>query len=128
MEVKQKIQNRPVQNIQTGEKLQTWSKIVSEIKEAGKIMLYTNLMNSSASKLNDMVIGIEFPKGITAFGKTIIEKSENISELERRLSIECGNPMRVKYIYDNAQAEVKEAENPIETFAQDNDIPFNVVD
>ena len=37
----------------------------NEGKEAGKIMLYTNLMNSTASKLNDMVIGIEFPKGIT---------------------------------------------------------------
>jgi len=119
---------RQVQNIQTGDKLQTWPKIVSELKDSGKIMLYTNLINSTASKLNDMIIGIEFPKGLTPFGKTILEKSENISELERRLSLECGKPMKVKYINEKPQNVVQEQANPIQSFAQDNDIPFSIID
>ena len=119
---------RPVQNIQTGEKLGTWPKIVNELKEAGKIMLYTNLMNSTASKLNDMVIGIEFPKGITPFGKTILEKNENITELERRISMECGKPMKIKYLSAGYEKQVKQEQNPIESFAQDLDIPFNIVE
>ena len=126
---KPKVQSaRPVQNIQTGEELQTWPKIVSELKDSGKIMLYTNLMNSTASKLNDMLIGIEFPKGLTPFGKTILEKNENVSEIERRVSLECGKPMKIRYIDPKPQNEVQEQANPIESFAQNNDIPFNVID
>jgi len=120
--------NRPVQNIQTGDKLQAWPKIVNELKDSGKIMLYTNLMNSTASKLNDMIIGIQFPKGLTPFGKTILERSENISELERRISIECGKPMKVKYINEKTQNVIQEKSNPIESFAQDNDIPFSIIE
>lgn len=119
---------KQMQNIQTGDKLQTWPKIVSELKDSGKIMLYTNLINSTASKLNDMIIGIEFPKGLTPFGKTILERSENISELERRLSLECGKPMKVKYISEKPQNIVKEQVNPIQSFAQDNDIPFSIIE
>ena len=128
-ESKPQIQTRPVQNINVGEKLETWPKIVNELKEAGKIMLYTNLINSIARKENDLVITIEFPKGLTPFGKTVLEKSENISEIERRISMECGKPMKVKYIdakANNTAQVIKQ--NPIESFAEDNGIPFNVVD
>ena len=41
-------------------------------------MLYTNLMNTRAKKLNDMTVGIEFPKGLTPFGKTVLEKQKKI--------------------------------------------------
>lgn len=121
-------QQRPVKNIQIGEKLQEWTKIIRELKDAGKIMLYTNLMNSIASKINDLIIGIQFSKPVTPFGKTILEKSESISELERRVSMECGKPMKIKYIYDDTEVIKKEEQNPIESFAQDNGIPFSVVE
>lgn len=92
-------------------------------------MLYTNLINSIARKENDLVITIEFPKGLTPFGKTVLEKSENISEIERRISMECGKPMKVKYIDAKANntAQVTK-QNPIESFAEDNGIPFNLVE
>ncbi len=122
------IQQKPVKNIQIGEKLQEWPKIVRELKDAGKIMLYTNLINSTASKINDLIIGIQFTKGITPFGKTILEKSESISELERRVSMECGKPMKIKYIYEDTKVIEKKEQNPIESFAEDNGIPFNMVE
>ncbi|MCI8344595.1 MAG: DNA polymerase III subunit gamma/tau [Clostridia bacterium] len=123
-----KEQQRPVKNIQIGEKLQEWPKIIRELKDAGKIMLYTNLMNSVASKINDLIIGIQFSKPVTPFGKTILEKSESISELERRVSMECGKAMKIKYIYDDTEVIKNEEKNQIESFAQDNGIPFSVVE
>ena len=85
-------------------------------------------MNSTASKMNDMIIGIQFPKGLTPFGKTILEKSESVSELERRISMECGKPMKIKYIDEKAQNIQVVEKDAIQSFAQDNNIPFNVVD
>ena len=122
------IPKRPIQTVEVGEKLKTWPKIVGEIKDAGKIGLYTSLINSVASNINDMVMGIEFPNGLTPFGKTMLEKTENVAELEKRISMECGKPMKVKYLDGKKQNIVHKEENPIQSFAQDNDIPFNVVD
>ena len=76
-----------------------------------------------------MTVGISFPKGLTPFGKTILEKNENVTELEKRVSMEFGKPMRIKYIEDNKQeVNAKVEENPIESFAQDLDLPFNVIE
>lgn len=44
--------------------LQEWGQIVNDLKAEGKIMLYTNLLNTKAKQLNDLVIGIEFPKRV----------------------------------------------------------------
>ena len=38
-----------------------WEEIVSDLRKSGKMMLYTNLINTTANKINDMTIGIEFP-------------------------------------------------------------------
>jgi len=71
-----------------------------------------------------MTIGIEFPNGITAFGKTILEKPENQNELQKRISIACGQEMNIKYI-DLKNQKVKEQENSgIESFAKKLDIPI----
>jgi len=126
-EVKKEDTKKNVKQIQAGETIDSWSKIVNELKDSGKIMLYTNLINSKASQINDMIVGIEFPNGLTPFAKTVLEKNENITELEKRLSIELGKTMKVRYL-DNKENvyEVKQNANPIETFANDMDIPFNV--
>lgn len=48
-----------------------------------------------------MTFGIEFPNGLNSFGKSIIEKPENMSELRRLVSIECKKDMRIKLIDKN---------------------------
>lgn len=115
-------------SVSSGNGIKAWPKIIKELKDSGKIMLYTNLLNSTANEINDMVIGIEFPKGLTPFGKSILERNENISEIERRLSIECGKPMQVRYITEDNKEQLKENTNSIESFANGNDIPFNIID
>ena len=51
---------------------QYWNTVVDNFKQTGKIMIYTNLLETNAVEINDMTIGIEFPKGMTAFGKTVL--------------------------------------------------------
>ncbi|MBO6243428.1 MAG: hypothetical protein J6O41_02520, partial [Clostridia bacterium] len=63
-----------------------WPQIISELKKNGKIVLYTNLLGTNAKEINDMTVGIEFPKGMTSFGKTILEKQENIREISNLIS------------------------------------------
>ena len=134
--ISQKRVEEPIQNtsktqshIKEGDTLNNWPKIVGDLKTAGKIMLYTNLMNTTAKQMNDMTIGIIFPNGLTSFGKTILEKSENVAELEKRISMECGKAMRVQYIDSKTQKTNQVPEvNPIESLAQDLDIPFQVIE
>ena len=61
-------------------------------------MIYTNLLNTNAVEINDMTVGIEFPKGITPFGKTVLENPENKMEISNQVSIACGKTMQIKYI------------------------------
>lgn len=75
-----------------------------------------------------MTIGISFPKGLTPFGKSILEKPENINELSRLVSIEYGKDMRVK-IVENLSEIIKTKEDAeIESMAGNLDIPINIID
>jgi len=104
----------------------SWDNIITQLKTRGKVMLYTNLMNTKAVELNDLVIGIEFPNGLTSFGKTILEKPENMSELKRLISIEYGKEMQVKLL-DKKAEEMQEIEKE-EDFSDEMDIPINIID
>ena len=116
-------------NVKLSNGINSWPRIVSDLKQEGKIMLYTNLMNSVANEINDMTVGISFPKGLTPFGKTILEKAESVTELEKRISMEFGKPMRIKYIEGSSEVlNVKQEKNEIETFAEDLDLPFNIIE
>ena len=53
-------------------------------------MLYTNLMNTNAVEINDMTVGINFPNGITPFAKSVLDKPENMQEITKLVSMECG--------------------------------------
>ena len=103
--------------------------VVDNFKQTGKIMIYTNLLETNAVEINDMTIGIEFPKGMTAFGKTVLENPENKTEISKQVSIACGKTMQIKYIDTKSQenTDVSE-ENELSNFANEFDIPFNVIE
>ena len=108
-----------------------WKNILNELRSAGKIMIYSNLIKAKAVELNDMVIGISFPDGITAFGKTILEKPESINDLSKIVSMEYGKDMRVRIIenIDSLPKNDKKNEtSAIENMANDLDIPINIID
>ncbi len=104
-----------------------WPQIVKDLKQNGKIVLYTNLMNTRAREINDVTVGIEFPNGLTSFGKTVLEKQENIKELTNLVSMASGKPMNIKYITNVGN--VGETKEPnIKSIANDSDIPFHVIE
>ena len=75
-----------------------WPNVLQQLKSGGKLMLYANLLNSRAVEINDMTIGVEFSNGLNDFRKQLLEKSENVQEVERLVSMACGKPMQIKYI------------------------------
>lgn len=108
-------------------KTATWPEIVKTFKDNGKVMLYTNLINTNAREINDMVIGIEFPNGLTSFGKTILEKPENMAELTKVVSMEYGKDMVVKLLDEKNTANIIKTSG-IESIANDIDMPVNIIE
>ena len=123
------VQNGPTNIIKnvapTGKKVDGWGKIVTGLKESGKIMLYTNLMNTTATEVNDMTVGIVFQNGITPFGRSILDKPESVNELTKIISLEYGKPMQVRYI---------DAKNPeqkrdiVGEISNEIGMPVNIID
>ena len=106
-----------------------WPNILGSLKNNGRIVLYTNLINTQAKEINDMTVGIEFSKGLTPFGKTVLEKQENVKELTKLVSMACGKEMNIKYIdTSTAMTSKLTAEQAIQDFASDANIPFNIID
>ena len=108
---------------------QYWQQVVNSFKQSGRIMLYTNLLNTNAVEIDDMTVGIEFPKGITPFGKTVLEKPENKIEISNQVSIACGKTMQIKYIDTKPQDSGEESEeSELSNFANKFDIPFDIIE
>lgn len=101
-----------------------WGKVIDSLKAERQPMLYSNLLNTKGVILDDMTFGIQFPNGLNSFGKSIIEKPENMSELKRLVSIECKKDMRIKLI-DNKNA--KSAQQPSQNGLADLGINVNVI-
>ena len=105
-----------------------WPQIVNELKQNGKIVLYTNLIGTKATQINDMTVGIEFPNGMTPFGKAVLEKQENIKELTNLISIASGKPMQIKYISNSEKMHKITTEENLKDLANQSDIPFNIIE
>ena len=103
-----------------------WPQILGDLKHNGKIVLYTNLINTQAKEINDMTVGIEFPNGMTPFGKTILEKQENIKEITNLVSMACGKPMQIKYIVNSTQTKQITNDQTLQNLANESDIPFTI--
>lgn len=106
-----------------------WPQIMDDLKQNGKIVLYTNLKGSKAKELNDMTVGIEFPNGMTSFGKAVLEKQENIREISNLVSMACGKEMQIKYLTQTVgQNHAITKEENLQNFANESEIPFNIIE
>lgn len=104
-----------------------WKDIVENFKTQGKLMLYTNLINTNLGEVNDLTVAIEFPKGLTSFGKTVLEKPENMQEIEKQVSILKGKEMKVKLIDKNTDLS-KLIDKTIEGYAKKNNVNLDVIE
>ncbi len=105
-----------------------WPQIINDLRQNGKIVLYTNLMGTKAKELNDMTVGIEFPNGMTSFGKAVLEKQENIREISNLVSMACGKEMQIKYLNGVTEQRQLTNEESLQNFAKESDIPFNIIE
>ena len=110
------------------EKLSFWTKVIEELKQQRKMLLASNLLNTVATMLNDMTVGIVFQSGLTPFVKSIMEKPENIQELTRLVSIECGKEMRIKLLDYQDPSLKQKLENSQEKAVEELGIDVNVID
>ena len=111
--------------VPTGKKIDNWGNLVKALKDSGKIMLYTNLMNTVATEVNDMTVGIVFPNGITPFGRSILDKPESVNELTKLVSMELGKTMQVKYIDGKKPVTEK---GGVDEIAREIGMPINIID
>ena len=122
------ISNKATTKTYSNDLSKSWPKIVNDLKQNGKIVLYTNLMNTSAEQVGDSVVEIKFKRGMTAFGKAVLDKQENIKEISSLVSLACGKDMQIKYINDvQNQVAVHNPEDDIQKLASESNIPFNIV-
>ena len=89
-----------------------WGKVIDTLKEERKPMLYSNLLNTKGVLIDDMTFGIEFPNGLNSFGRSVIERPENLAELKRLVSIQCKKDMRIKLIDNKANTKPQENAMP----------------
>ncbi len=107
----------------------SWPKIVNDLRQNGKIVLYTNLINTQAEQISDDTVGIKFKNGMTAFGKTVLEKQENVKEISSLVSMACGKDVQIKYISEMQNQVVSSTpEEDIQKLANESDIPFNIIE
>ena len=117
---------KPKVNITNLKSEEYWPKVVNALKESGKMILYSNLMNTKAKQKDDLTIEIIFPNGLTKFGKDLLQKPENIQEIVKLVSMECGKEMRVTFI--DAEDYVPKKEDNIEDMVKKLDIPVNIIE
>ncbi len=105
-----------------------WPNILNDFKNNGKFMIYTNLLNTNAVEINDMTVGIEFPNGLTSFGRTMLDRPENKNEIIKQISIVCGKEMNVKFIDLKENNSNQENQNNAENMINELGIPFNIIE
>ncbi|MCI9365844.1 MAG: hypothetical protein HFJ54_04550 [Clostridia bacterium] len=91
----EEIEQTPI-TLAEGVTIKEWQNVINKIKSQGKVMIYTNLINTEAVELNDMTVAIRFNNGLNAFRKELLQKPENMSVLSKEIAVVCGKPMQIK--------------------------------
>ena len=107
---------------QPGEYVSYWNEVINKLKSSGKIMLYTNLLNTKAKEAGD-TLQIEFKNGLTAFGKTVLTKPESMNDIANIANSISGKQFRIKYVEETATAQEDTGIN-----LDGLDIPINIIE
>ena len=107
---------------QPGEYVSYWNEVINKLKSSGKIMLYTNLINTKAKEAGD-TLEIEFKNGLTAFGKTVLTKPESMNDIANIANSISGKQFRIKYVEETATAQEDTGIN-----LDGLDIPINIIE
>lgn len=105
---------------------EVWSKIILNLKQQGKLRLYTTLVNTKINIINDMVWEVIFQNGLTDFTKKILEDSTNRNDLNKTIFLEVGKEITLKFI-DGKNNKTKISNNE-EKIEKDLGIDINIIE
>ncbi len=118
------------ENISPERELKCWNSIVDEIKNMGRMMLYTNILKTRAVEIDEKQVGIVLGEG-GGFARMVINKPENLELIQELAAKRLGHEVRIKCIDEESLAkEPKQDEvvERLEILAKKNNIPLNVID
>lgn len=125
---KENANNENIKNVKMQGKVQDyWPKLVKGFKNDGKMFMYMLLDGTIAKQVNDMTIEIEFPKGLNDVTRGVLENPINMQKLKNVIHIASGKEMQIKFV-DLLPEKNKKSESSIESFAQNMEIPFKMVE
>ena len=93
-----------------------WKRVITSLKNNGKIRLYTSLISSKIVEVNDLVWEVQFPNGLTDFNKRILDDVNNKNDLMKELFKITGKEIHLRY------KDLKENSNNSENNANPNTI------
>ncbi len=114
--------------------LDNWDEILVELKNSGRMVIFTNLLGTKAVELDSKFIGIVFSES-SNFSKDLISRHENLEVIEGILSKKLEKPMRVKCLLSEdlkgRQSKTKEEDEFIDKakeIAEKFNVPVNIID
>jgi len=116
--------------------LEFWESVLTELKNSGRVAIYTNLIGTKAVELDSKFVGIVF-NARSDFQKTMVSKVENAEVVEGLLNKRLGREVRIKCVDEATTSggkkdKIKEGKDEFEEKAQNIakrlNTPFNVID
>jgi DNA polymerase-3 subunit gamma/tau len=81
-----------------GKENEAWKKVISSLKEQGKLMLFTTLANTEINPENDLIWDVVFLNGFTDFNKKIVEDPGNKQILQQLVNTIYQKEITLKFV------------------------------
>ena len=109
-----------------GKEAEVWSKVITNLKQTGKIRLYTTLVNTKINPVNDLTWEVIFVNGLTDFTRKILEDSANRNDLNKIIFMEIGKEINLKFV--DSKANTSTNTKATNDFENDFGIDINVIE
>jgi len=94
----EEVKNKPKKlNTAALKTLDNWNDILEDLKNSGRMVIYTNLLDAKAVEIDSKVVGIALQEG-SRFCKMILSKPENQEIIAEAISKRLGREIRVKCV------------------------------
>ena len=110
----------------SGKEAEVWSKVITNLKQTGKIRLYTTLVNTKINPVNDLTWEVIFVNGLTDFTRKILEDSANRNDLNKIIFMEIGKEINLKFV--DGKANTSTNTKATNNFENDFGIDINVIE
>ncbi len=113
--------------------LEVWEDVIKDLKKNGRMVLYSNLLETRVIEMGEKVVGIVFKCG-SSFNKVYVSKAENLEVVQEYLGRRMGKEIRIKCLneddmIDNSKTEDKDdLTKKAQDFASKLNIELDIID